>query len=616
MADFGLEETIAKGGDDNSPHLKYATEYYAKVGSWCESAYEEAAGDQKDVPEIREIQHSIDYLSGLQWKQDMPSYRAKPITNEALWNFWETIGLLTDIKPTFHVKQIGFEGSYSQHEKVLNALARGWAKTTQFNRRMAFWTMFGMLTTAPVKLYWNPFAKGDSGDYSDGDISMEVLRTSELLRLGTGATYQDDECLIFRRVRTIDWIRRAYPKMGQLVKPEQNRSQWSAEMQSPPTVSPQLFQMLSPAMKRAMNGDANSTRPSVYPKAEVVEYWRKNDAINETRNNLLMGPQGAAWSYIVKPGQKLYPRGQLIVRSNGVVLYDEPNAYFHRKKPFVPLALYDVPWQEYAMSVVGPWTKQNDILNQILAGLLDNVKKALRPSLMAPKSAIHPDALRQIDSSKPGLKVSYNSNAATAPTWQQPPNIPGYVLNAYSVVDKSLKRGSGAAAMDEAGGKKQVPGADTMDRMTFSKTTSIRMMGGNVETALDEVGGMWTANALQFYDAGHRMELLGDSGLTKEDMDDRPGTMIPDGTDSEAFVRKFKFECEKGSLLNIQRQDKIQVGFALRKNRDLSRKGLFNLLDWNINQKENEAELMEEAKKQAEAMAAAGAQPGHAKGHK
>jgi hypothetical protein len=127
---------------------------------------------------------------------------------------------------------------------------------------------------------------------------------------------------------------------------------------------------------------------------------------------------------------------------------------------------------------------------------------------------------------------------------------------------------------------------------------------------------MWTANALQFYDAGHRMELLGDSGLTKEDMDDRPGTMIPDGTDSEAFVRKFKFECEKGSLLNIQRQDKIQVGFALRKNRDLSRKGLFNLLDWNINQKENEAELMEEAKKQAEAMAAAGAQPGHAKGHK
>lgn len=106
------------------------------------------------------------------------------------------------------------------------------------------------------------------------------------------------------------------------------------------------------------------------------------------------------------------------------------------------------------------------------------------------------------------------------------------------------------------------------------------------------------------------MELIGKKGLVPEDMDDRPGSMIPEGPDSEAFVRRWKFKCDKGTLLNVQRQDKIQISFALRKNHDLSRDQLFDQLDWNINRKENEAQLMEEAKQMAMAQAAAGAKPG------
>jgi hypothetical protein len=607
-----LSEMIPKTEENQT---KYLVEYYKRVGDFCDQAYEEANGMQKEIPEIKAMQDAIDYLAGLQWKQDMPSYRSKPVSNEVLNNFWETIGLLTDIKPTFHIKEIGVEGEFSKTAKILNVLARGWAKTSQFNRRMAFWTMFAMLTTAPAKLYWNPFARGDGGDPSDADISLEALKTRALLRLGQGSDIQEDELVIYRETRTLNWIKRAYPKMGKLVRPEEARSRFTVDTQAPVTVMPELFQQLSPGYKRLMGGNDKTNINSVYPKAEVSEYWMKDDMLNESSREIWMGPKGAPWGYWVKPGQKLYPRGHLIIRSNGVTLYDEPNPYYHRKKPFVTLGLYDVPWQEYAMSVVGPWTRQQDILNQIMAGVLDCVKKALRPALMAPKSAIHPDALRQIDSSKPNLKVSYNSNAATAPAWQNPPNIGNYPIPVYQMVEKAMKRSSGASAMDDAVGKKQVPGSDTMDRITFGKTTNIRMMGGNVETALDQVGEMWTADALQFYDSAHRVEKLGKEGLTKEDMDNTPGTMIPDGTASEAFVRRYNFECEKGSLLNIQRQDKIQVGFALRKNRDLSRPQLFKLLDWNINQKENDAELMEEAANAAKAMAAAGVQPG-AKGHK
>jgi len=135
-------------------------------------------------------------------------------------------------------------------------------------------------------------------------------------------------------------------------------------------------------------------------------------------------------------------------------------------------------------------------------------------------------------------------------------------------------------------------------------------MGRNAESFLDDVGEQWTSNALQFYDAGKRMELLGITGLVKADIDAKPGIMIPADMSGEQFVRRYHFRTEKGSLLNAQQQEKIQMAFAMRKGRDLSRKQLFKVVKWNINEEENDKELEEEAKAMAEAQAAAGGKPG------
>jgi hypothetical protein len=107
-----------------------------------------------------------------------------------------------------------------------------------------------------------------------------------------------------------------------------------------------------------MGGSEASSARSKYPEAEVVEFWMNDDSINESRNTLWMGPgdgkspNSAPWGYWVKPEEKLYPRGRLVIRSNKVTLYDEPNPYYHRKRPFVLMGLHSVPWQQYALSVL------------------------------------------------------------------------------------------------------------------------------------------------------------------------------------------------------------------------------------------------------------------------
>ena len=608
----------ARDKDGENPQERHLAEYYGRLGQYCDAIFDEGMAAQQDVPEIKEIALALDYLSGMQWKESMPAYRAKPVSNEFMSMFWEAIGLLTDVKPMFQISDYGGGEDYSNTSRILNKIGRGWAKNSKFERRLAFCTMFGMLTTAPAKIYWNPFAKGHSGDASDGDITFEHIPASGLLRVGVGSDdIQDDECVVYRRNRTLAWIRRAYPRMGKMVKPMEQQAKYTVDVQSPVTVMPNFYPPLSPGMRRMMGFAQTPTLESVYPKAEVREFWWKESTINESSKAIWMGPKDQAWGYWVKPGEMLYPRGRLVVRANNITLYDEPNPYYHRKFPFALLGLYAVPWQQYAMSVVSPWMKQQDILNQIMAGVLQCIKKAVNPPLLAAKSAIHPEAMRAIDSSKPNLKISYSANAPSPPSWGNPPNIGNYPLPVYGMILSSMRKMSGADAMDAAAGKKQVPGSDTLDRLTFSKTTPIRLMGRNIEDFVNEVGTMWAQDGLQFYTAEKRMELLGPKGLAKEDMDDRPGSLIPAGIDSEAFVRRWKFECDKGTLLNVQRQDRVQISFALRKNHDMSRKKLLEQLDWNINIAENDAELAEEAKAMAEAMAAAGVKPGqHAGGHK
>ena len=544
----------------------------------------EGVARQKTTPELKAMDEAIDYLAGVQWRDKMPSYRPKPVSNEVLSNFWETIGLLTDTRPIFHITEVGMPGTYSKTAKILNALVKPWARRDKFNQTLAFWTMFGMFTTSPAMLYWNRFARGTSGDAGDADISMKHLNPKALLRLGPTRPHslEEDEMVIYRHRETLDWIKRAYPNMGKMVRPQEEMSSYGVEPQMPPTVMPQLFEQLNSGWKKIMGGSEASSVRSKYPEAEVVEYWMNDDSTNESRNVIWMGPgdgksaNSAPWGYWVKPEQKLYPRGRLVVRANKVTLYDEPNPYYHRKRPFVLMGLHSVPWQQYALSVVKPWMDTNDVLNQIMSGLLLAVKRALAPALMAPKSAIHPDALKQIDASKPGLKVSFNSNASTGPTWQQPPNIGAYPVPIYQELKRSIKENSGTDAVNQALGKKQVPGGDTLEKIQFSKTTPIRFKAGNVETGVNEVGELWTATALQFYDASRRVEALGLDGLTKEDIDDRPGSLIPEGVNSEAHVRKFGFECEQGSLFGFQRQDRLPIAGALRKSHDLSRKKFFS----------------------------------------
>ena len=558
----------------------------------------------KSVPELNMIDDAIKYLSGSQWNEKLPSYRPKPISQDAVDNFWETVGLLSDLRPKFNITEIGSSKKKSRIAEILNVCSKPWMRQIGFSQKVAFWTMYGMMTTAPAICYWDKFAHGTSGDNSDADISLKLIRPDSLIRLGVTSDFERDEMKVYRHRETLAWIRRAYP-LGYLVNPDYNSGSYETGSSSSPLVAPQLFQSLSPQFKRIMGGSDSVSKNSVYPTAEVVEFWMNDDSVNESRQTIWVGPKGSSWGYEVAPGKKLYPRGRHVVRAGKIILHDEPNPYFMRRDPFVFMNLHGVPWSEHGLSIIKPWMDSNDILNQIMAGMLLAVKRALNPTLMAPRSAIAPESMKMIDAGKPNLKVTYNSNAITPPVWSNPPSVPGWVMQTHAAVKSAMRRSSAGDAMDSALGKKQIPGGDTLEIMSMAKTTPIRYMAMQLEGALNAVGTNYAGIGLQFYTADHRTEKLGLEGLVPEDMDDKPGSMIPEGVNSEAFVRRFTMSCEPGSLLNLDKRDKLPLALNLRKAHDISREQVLKIADLGIDLAENEQQLQLEAQKMAQAMQAA-----------
>lgn len=598
MSGFFPELTANAVDDARSPAAAGGSTYESQILYWCDAAYEEAKREADNTPELRDMDTVTDYLNGMQWKGPQPAHRAKPVSNRTLSLFWETVGLLTDIRPVFEVHATSQDSGDKKTQEILNRLVQAWAVENNFDMKLAFVVMFSMLTAGWAKLAWDPFANN-----GQGDLAMTALPANRVLRLGDGQDVQDDECLIFNNVVTLQWLKRKYPLRGALVKADISYSKFDTTTQGPSHISPQLFMNLSAGMKRKI-GSAPDMVQSVYPRVQYREYWMKDDSRNESKQKMLMGRKGTNWCYEVKPGDMLYPRGRIIAMANRVILDDQPNPYWHGRFPFAHLRLQAVPWQATGMSVMKPIMANQDIMNQVLGGILNMTKLAISPPLLAPKNAFTADQWKNLDMSRPNEKAQYSANAPFKPEFRKAPEIPAYVLQLHNIVDREMDRFSGAAAIGNALQKKQVPSGDSLDQITQSKNTPIRAMGRNIEGFIGELGQLFIPNLMQFYTAPMRIELLGSNGLLPVDYDANPGSLVPEdkANQPEAYARKFRFKIERGSLLSVQRMERANWAVKLYAMKAMSLQQLYRSLDLNIDVTKMMAEMVEEAQKIAAAM--------------
>jgi len=562
-----------------------------EVIEWADAVYSEWERDLADSRELRVTGKLIEYLSGQQWNNKSRFGRSRPTVNRLTRQFIEQCSLLTDIEPDFQVKFLTEEEEAQTLQNLLNEIIGLWARMTDFEMELTQSVMWALLHTGYAKVQWNQAMNGGLGD-----VEFMPLGPLEVGTIGAGRKLQDDECVIARWPVTLESLFRCYGDLAEGVLPDLETSDpIGGDLMRPPRMSQASWIRLPPPLKKMMGKRSPNAPRSRYPKAMLKQFWFKDGSVYDGKETIMVGDQTKNWCYRVEPGCPLYPRGRVIVIAGGKVLNDSPNPYWHGMFPFAKLRLIRVPWSSNGSSAIEPQAQMQDIINRINGGIMDMIRAAIEPRMIAPKAAFAQSVWDSMDPGAPGAKIQYNNNTPQKPEYPKPPELPAYVLTQKQDVEREQDASSGASAINQSLQKKQVPGGDSLEMILSSRSLPVRFMGRGLYSFLTEVGTQVVSLKLQFENAKIRAKKFGAKGLVDSDFEPYYGQFLNKGIEPEEFVRQVLFEIRKGSLLGIEKNDEVQIGFALRKMGDISRKALWRKLGLSKAQQEQiEAELLVE----------------------
>lgn len=259
-------------------------------------------------------------------------------------------------------------------------------------------------------------------------------------------------------------------------------------------------------------------------------------------------------------------------------------------------------------SEVKPWISLQDIINNILAGVLDMVKKIVNPIFMGPKNAFSDSLWSALDWGMPGAKAGYNQNIAHKPEFGPTPQIPAIILQLFALAAKEMDRSSGIAAVSEAMHKKQVPAGDAMTQVQRAQQQPIRLKGRQIEILLRQFGRQSISNIMQFYPNNRIMYLAGQKGkFNAEKYDSSKLRALADQSVPQSdtamspvdrlreLSKHFVFLIQPGSLLDLNRVERSALVVRLRLMKDIDRRTLYDELDLGVDIDAIEARLKQEA---------------------
>jgi hypothetical protein len=604
----GLSETAA---------LKLESE----VIEFTEKLYTTATGDNAWEKEVRETTRLLDYLEGRQWSDSARRARHRPCLNKVARHFWDSVGLLTDLSLDFSVKLFNRLSDFSDFEKMLNDLCVHWAMNNKFEDRQYDIILYGMLGTGPAKIQWNPALAGGMGD-----VELLPIASWQWATLGGGTNPQDAECVQYFPVVTKDYLVRKFGKTALRVQCDLEYSPGSLQgnFKRPPNISKDSWSRMGNALRTSLGIKSNPQADDTpYPMTMQKEFWLRDNSVNESSTTVTVGPcdpkgePTVNWAYRVEPGEALYPRGRVIVQAGGCVLEDQPNPYWDAQFPFPVFRPFRLPWKSSGHPQMRSWTQMNNMINRILGGMQDYLHSVIEPTLIGPKGAMPQADWDALDPGAAGGKIKYNNNAPKGPEFMKKAEFPLAAAFQYlGEISKEFDMTSGSSAMQQALGKKQVPGGDSLDMILSARSLPIRVESRSLASFIEEGGGMVISRMLQFYSVAHRINILGAKGISSSDYTPLYGQALPSGMKGEDFVKRFSGVVRRDTLLASQKEQKQQVAIGLYKLGALSQRNLFRILDAGVDYDQNVKELLEEARIKILVAGAAAAAQGKGQGKK
>lgn len=525
--------------------------YDKKLIYWREQFKQEANDTARLNEELLNIPKYIKAIKGEYWDRRRPKYKSSFYSNRLDKARVDNLALLTDSRPVIDIYTR--RDDLKQQADILHKVFESeWVDKDMDMDLVRVTDICKMMGTS----FWKV------GASYPGNLKVISYGPDSVMPVQPGFSIQESTGVLCKTWKSLSYYKARFPFDADGIEKEAGMfdvRSGNGKYNRPDSMDEYVWNGLSPAMQRAL-GQQNpppEAQSSIFKSIELQEIYVEDPSINDSRRPILMRhpywPLDAYnWWYWVQPGERLYPRKRLIIFGGNKRLYDGPSPYWHGLYPFACLRLNPVPWSFWGLSQYRNLLPINGAINDIVAGILDMVKRALNPQAITKQGAIPPASWKEFFSDMPGAKLFMNSmaNPQADLRYMQPPEIPQYVFSLLlQYLVPEFDRMSNALDVNAMGKKKQVPSGETLDQMRDSLNTSLRLEERYLEVFLRDAGTQCMSNVFQFFTAKQRLKMLGADGTTLEDYDFDPGSMVPDeALNKHDHWKHFGLHLKSGSL--------------------------------------------------------------------
>lgn len=525
--------------------------------TWLRRKFAEGMAALKKERAFEQMPEAIRYLEG----------KHQTSKNKAISNVWsnrlrkialENVATLTDVRPIWNYET--YVDEFKGQGAVLNKLARAWWRNTNADARLAAILMYASAGGSGYGLLtWNK-----SLNSGEGDLELVPFDTRDVIPIDP--VYGDDidswRGVILRQRFPVETVKRMFPsKAAMIVGKELSWAPVTTDRNS------RVDSVVSPLWE-SIDQRKNLIDIS---GVDVMRAYLKDESLNLTDSPITMGE--GEWSYIVPPmgstdpetGEpvtkekaRLYPRGRLVIFTPEAVLRDIPNPHWHGQFPVIRFTPDPMPWSLLGSSLIGDLIPLQDTFNQALRGSEDGLRQWVQRSVAADKRSMPKSALDALDTRMGGLKMHYNVSAGEPFKIIDGPapavfNIYEKLIDTIKTEMEEVSGMRGVTALAQMG---QMPSSDTLEKYMEALSPILRLRARQMEISLSRLANLIKVGFFQWYNAPRRIELLGKDGITREDFDFDPASLVPAGNDSRAnramrHQKLFSFQVAPNSWLNV-----------------------------------------------------------------
>jgi hypothetical protein len=553
----------------------HVPEMQAALLSWLQKRCNEGFTQLKRERAWDQMPNAIEFIEG---KQEVLRSRAlsKSYTNRIRKIAFEATSALTDVRPIWQYDT--YDPAFKKQAEILTKLAKGWWRGTSADLTLQSILLFAMAGGSGYGvLSYNPSLPGG------GDLQLTPYDTRDVIPIDPvyGKSLQEWRGVMLRERLPVATLQAMYPEHAAFITGAQ--SSW---LTTPPRDAGGLYSLMSPTYAYASN---SFDRQVGLPKGvDLMRIFLKDERVNTSGVELQMGDPEKNWSYkvpsmgsLMPDGKtadaidaKMYPRGRLIVCTPTRILSDGPNPYWHGLFPVIRFTMDPMPWSLLGASILGDLIPLQNAVNEGLRGAEDGMAQWIKRGVIADKTAMSRANLEKIDTRRPGLQAHVNPGTGESFKVIDGPTFPTWYMQMQDWMLNQMDENSGVKGMQQLAQVRQLPSADSMEKYMEALSPLLRLRARSIEVALGELAEMLKVGFFQYYTVSRRLQILGQDGLTMEDFDYDPGSLIPQpvagSTEprearAQRHHRNFTFNVAPNSFLNIsQTTHKMMIMQLLR----------------------------------------------------